>query len=48
MTGLTANPSRGTKFSGANRDREIFIFPVQPTASRIGNFTRLIFTLDKF
>ena len=25
------NPSRETKFSGANADREIFIFPVQLT-----------------
>ena len=31
------NPSRETKFSGANADREIFIFPVQLTTSRIGN-----------
>ena len=29
----------------ANRDREIFIFPVQLTTSRIGNLTRLIHTL---
>ena len=35
------NPSRETKFSGANGDREIFIFPVQLTTSRIGNLTRL-------
>ena len=39
------NPSRETKFSGANAVREIFIFPVQLTTSRIGNFTRLIHTL---
>ena len=26
-------------------DREIFIFPVQPTTSRTGNLTRLIHTL---
>ena len=38
------NPSRETKFSGANGDREILIFPVQLTASRIGNLTRLIYT----
>ena len=38
------NPSRGTKFSGANGDREIFIFPVQLTTSRFGNLTRLIHT----
>ena len=31
------NMSRETKFSGANGDREIFIFPVQLTTSRIGN-----------
>ena len=36
------NPSRETKFSGANGDREIFIFPVQLATSRIGNLTRLI------
>ena len=36
------NPSRETKFSGANEDREIFIFPVQLTTSRIGNLTRLM------
>ena len=40
------NPSRETKFSGANADREIFIFPVQLTTCRIGNLTRLIHTLD--
>ena len=40
-TGLP-NPSRETKFSGANGDREIFIFPFQLTTSRIGN---LIFRL---
>ena len=33
------NPSRETKFSGANADTEIFIFPVQLTTSRIGNLT---------
>ena len=37
--------TRETKFSGANADREILIFPVQLTTSRIGNFTRLIHTL---
>ena len=41
-----SNPSRETKFSGANGDREIVIFfPVQLTTSRIGNLTRLIHTL---
>ena len=39
------NPSRETKFSGANGDREMFIFPVHLTTSRIGNLTRLIHTL---
>ena len=37
-------PSRETKFSGADGDREIFIFPVQLTTSRIGNLTRLVRT----
>ena len=37
--------SRETKFSGANAGREIFIFPVQLTTSRINNLTRLIHTL---
>ena len=39
------NPSRETKFSGANADREMFIFPVQLTTSKIDNLTRLIRTL---
>ena len=39
------NPSRETKLSGANGDREKIIFPVQLTTSRIGNLTRLILTL---
>ena len=39
------NPSRETKFSGANGDREISIFPVQLTMSRIGSLIRLILTL---
>ena len=38
------NPSRETKFSGANGDRKKIIFPVQLTTSRIGNLTRLIST----
>ena len=43
--GWLMNPFRETKFSGANGDkREIFIFPVQLTTSRIGNLTRLIHT----
>ena len=39
------NPSRETKFSGTNADREIFIFPVQLTTCRTGNLTRLIHTV---
>ena len=38
------NSSRETKFSGTHGDREIFIFHVQLTTSRIGNLTRLIHT----
>ena len=44
MTGRP-NPSCETKFSGANVDREIFIFPVQLTTSRIVSLTWLIQTL---
>ena len=36
------NPSRETKFSDANADRGISIFPVQLTTSRIGNLIQLI------
>ena len=36
------NPSRETKFSGADGDREIFIFSDQLTTCRIGNLTGLI------
>ena len=36
---------RETKFSGANGDKEISIFPVQLTTCRIANLTRLIHTL---
>ena len=43
-TGLP-NPSRETKFSGANADREKNFFAVQLTTSRIGNLTRLILPL---
>ena len=39
------NPSRETNFSGTNADKEILIFPVQLTTSRIGNLTRLTHTL---
>ena len=44
-TELLPNPSRETKFSGANGDRGNFFFPVQLTTSRIGNLTRLILIL---
>ena len=40
-----AGRDRETKFSGANGDREILMFPVQLTTSRIGNLTRLIHSL---
>ena len=43
--GTAYNPSRETKFSGANTDREMFIFPVQLTTCSIGNLTRSIHTL---
>ena len=43
-TGLP-KPSRETKSSGANADREKFIFPVQLTTCRMGNLIRLIHTL---
>ena len=33
------NQSRETKFSGGNREREIFISLVQLTTSRTGNLT---------
>ena len=39
------NPSRETKFSGPNADREISLFPIQLTTCRTGNLTRLIYTL---
>ena len=38
-------PSRETKLSGANGDREILTFSVQLTTSRIGNLTRLVLLL---
>ena len=53
MNGLTRggtglpNPSCEIKFSGANGDREMFIFYFQLTTSRIGNLTRLIQALLK-
>ena len=37
---------RDTKFLGVNADRELLIFPIQLTTSRIGNLTRLIVTLN--
>ena len=39
------NEQADAEFSGANRDREKIIFPVQLTTSKIGNLTRLIHTL---
>ena len=39
------DPSGETNVIGANGDREIFIFPVQLTTSRIGDLTRLVYTL---
>ena len=39
------NPSRETKFSGANGGRRIFIFPVELTTSRIGSLTWLMHNL---
>ena len=39
------NPSRETKFSDSNGDREMLIFPVELTTNSIGNLTRLIHTL---
>ena len=42
---ILPNPSRETKFSGTNADREIFIFPVQLTTYRTGNLTGLVHTL---
>ena len=41
----TAEPVSRDHISGANADRDTFIFPVQLTTSRIGNLTRLIHTL---
>ena len=40
-----AEPVLRNQFSGANRDRETFIFPVQLTTCGIGNLTRLTHTL---
>ena len=47
LTGTAELVSREIKFSGANEDKEILIFPtVQLTTGRIANLTRLILTLD--
>ena len=43
--GRVPNPFHEAKFSGAYGDREIFIFPVQLTTSRIDNLIRLIHVL---
>ena len=42
---LLPNPSRETRFSGANGDREKLIYPIQLTTNRIGNLTWLILIL---
>ena len=39
------NPSRQAKFLGAIGDREILIFLVQLSTSRVGILTQLIYTL---
>ena len=41
----TAEPVSRDQILRREREREIFIFPVQLTTSRIGNLTWLIFTL---
>ena len=41
----TAEPVLRDQISGANGDREICIFPVTLTTSRVGNLTQLIHTL---
>ena len=41
----TAEPVSRDQILRRERDREVFIFPVQLTTSRIGNLTRLIHTL---
>ena len=41
----TAEPVSRDQIQGANADREIFVFLLQVTTSRIGNLTRLIHTL---
>ena len=41
----TAEPISQDQILSANEDREMFIFPVQLTTSKIGNLTRSILTL---
>ena len=43
----TVEPVSRDQISGANGDKEIFMFPAQLTTSRIGNLTRLICTLRR-
>ena len=43
--GTAETVSRDHILSGANGDREIFVFPVQLTTNRIGDLTWLILTL---
>ena len=43
----TAEPSGETKLSGANGDREIFIFRTQLTTNRVGNLRPLLMLLKK-
>ena len=43
----TAKPVSRDQILRPNGDREILFFPVQLTTNRIGNLTRLIFTLAK-
>ena len=45
MIRLTRDGTVEPVFSGANADREMFIFPVQLTTSRIGELIRSILTL---
>ena len=42
------NPSREIKFSGANGDWEIFIFPVQLTTTRIGNLIHHLYLYSSY
>lgn len=48
MTGVHGtNLTREPKLSGPNVDMENYVFLLQPTASRIGNYTQLIPSLLK-